>query len=94
MQLSNLRREKCHQVVNPNVAYLHREKTAMLARYHAICGCADLGQDSTYGQVRLDLSKPVRSHMWRTLARFSSTRDTTLGLVSNCHACEHNKGFV
>jgi hypothetical protein len=34
-----------------------------------------LGQDFTYGQVRLDLSEPVRSppKAERTLARFSST---------------------
>jgi hypothetical protein len=48
-------------------------KTAALARQHATCGCARLGQDFTYGQVRLDLSKPVRSQICRTLARFSST---------------------
>ena len=30
-------------------------------------------QDITYGQVRLNLSEPVRSHIWRTLACLSST---------------------
>ena len=33
---------------------------------------ARLGQDLTYGEVRFVLTEPVRSHIWRTLARFSS----------------------
>jgi hypothetical protein len=35
--------------------------------------CARLGEDLTHGQVRLDLSEPVGSHICRTLARFCST---------------------
>ena len=37
-----------------------------------ICERARLGQDLTYGQVRIILSKPARAHIWRTLTRFSS----------------------
>ncbi|MFA9434074.1 MAG: hypothetical protein ACERKR_05305, partial [Deltaproteobacteria bacterium] len=29
-------------------------------------------QDLTYGQVLFILSQPARSHIWRTLTRFSS----------------------
>ena len=36
--------------------------------------CYRSRQDFTYGQVRFDLSEPVRSHIWRVLARFSSTQ--------------------
>jgi hypothetical protein len=38
-------------------------KTAALARQHAICGWARLGEDCTYAQARLDLSKPMRSQI-------------------------------
>ena len=56
----------------PNVANLLPAKTAKLAPEHAICALARLGQDLTYGEVRFDLPKPARGHIWRTLARFSS----------------------
>jgi hypothetical protein len=35
----------------------------MLAPEHAICDRARLGQDVTYGEVRFDLAKTVRSHI-------------------------------
>ena len=40
-----------------------------------MCGCTRLGQDVTYGQVRIDVSEPVRSPPTaeRTLVRFSSS---------------------
>ncbi|MEE8620766.1 MAG: hypothetical protein V3T37_01810, partial [Syntrophobacteria bacterium] len=45
-------------------------------------GCARLRQAFTYGKVRLDLSEPVRSHIWRTLARFF------LAQVCNVRVCK------
>ena len=46
----------------------------MLASEHAICDRARFGQDITYGEVRFDLTETVRSHIWRTLTRFSSVQ--------------------
>ena len=60
--------------LNPNVANLLPAKTAKLAPEHAICALARLGQDFTYGEVRLDLPETARGHIYRTLARFSSVQ--------------------
>ena len=57
-------KNRCARDSTPSAAALGRELGPNGARP---------GQDFTYGQVRLDLSEPVCSHVWRTLARFSST---------------------
>jgi len=58
--------------LNPNVAYPHRLKS-LGSRYStpsaAVLASARI---STYGEVCFVLTEPVRSHIWRTLARFSS----------------------
>ncbi len=48
---------------NPNVVNLLPAKTAKLAPEHAICALARLGQDFTYGEVRLDLPETARGHI-------------------------------
>ena len=47
----------------PNVANLLPAKTAKLAPEQAICALARLGQDFTYGEIRLDLPETARGHI-------------------------------
>jgi hypothetical protein len=96
-QVPSLEEQSDRSRVNPNVAYLHRQKP--LRSCDSAPSAAVLASDRTSRTVRIDLSEPVRSPALggsALLRVFSWRRYATLGLVtrnpSSLHSLAKNQG--